>query len=277
MLITNQLKNKQGFSDTEIKIADYMLANLELIPQLTIHELSEKTFSSPSSISRLCHKMKLAGYQDLKIQLAKELSSVRFGSKRIEDNLPFAKEAPTETIAKSILDLSIQSLIDTYDHLDFKQLEKVAHMLHQSQHVMLYGTGQSLILAQDFQYKLYRLHRSAQLDNQTGFQHMTAFIDNDIKRVALMISYYGQGAENIKIIKSLKKNNIPIILITGPKNNPLIPYAHEVIQVPSQEELTKKMTSYSSRTAIQLVLDILFALIFSYDYDHNQKLVSGKI
>ena len=277
MLITNQLKNKQGFSDTENKIADYMLDNIAMIPDLTIHELSEKTFSSPSSISRLCHKMKLEGYQDLKIQLAKELSANRYGGKRVEDNLPFDKNENIEMIANNILDLSIQSLIDTYEYLDYKQLEKVAEKIHASQHVMLFGTGQSLILAQDFQYKLYRLHRSAQLDNQIGFQHMTAFIQNDIDRVALMISYYGQGQENLAIMQSLKKNKIPIILITGPKNNPLMPLADEVIQVPAQEELTKKMTSYSSRTAIQLVLDILYALIFSYDYDKNQALVSGKI
>ena len=89
--------------------------------------------------------------------------------------------------------------------------------------------------------------------------------------IVIMISYYGKNPSNLEVAKVLKSKGIPIILITGPYKSSLIPLADEVIQVPPQEEIFLKMASYSSRSAIQLVIDILFATIFSLDYEANQK------
>lgn len=63
-------------------------------------------------------------------------------------------------------------------------------------------------------------------------------------------------------------------MITGPKTNPLCDYADEVVHVPPQEELIKKMASFSSRAAIQLVIDIIYAYVFSFNYDKNSQMLS---
>ena len=90
-----------------------------------------------------------------------------------------------------------------------------------------------------------------------------------------MISYYGKGEENFKIMKKLKSRGIEVILITGPDKNRLSMLADEVVHVPTSEKLLTKMASYSSRTAIQLVLDLLYALIFSLDYDIFAQIVES--
>ncbi|UUX35410.1 hypothetical protein [Fundicoccus culcitae] len=41
--------------------------------------------------------------------------------------------------------------------------------------------------------------------------------------------------------------------------------------MPPQEELMKKMASFSSRAAIQLVIDLIFAYVFSMNYDQNNE------
>ena len=276
MLLINRLKNQENLSDTEKQIANYVLENPEETTKMTIHELSLKTFASAATITRFCQKMHTDGFPEFKIELAREMSHFYLDSKRVEDNLPFTENESPQMIVKNILNLNIQSLTDTYEHLDLEQLVRVSHMINQSQHIYLYGTGQSLILAQDFQYKMYRIHRNCHLETQVGFQHIKAFTQNKDDGVVMMISYYGKGINNLQIIKELYKRDIPVILITGPNFNPLCQYAKEVIHVPAQEELMKKMASFSSRSAIQLVLDLIYALVFSLDYQKNKAIVEGK-
>ncbi|CAM3738903.1 MurR/RpiR family transcriptional regulator [Erysipelothrix urinaevulpis] len=276
MLIFNQLKTNENFSDTERKIADYILENAKEVTNMTIQDLAKATYSSPSTISRFCLKVNADGFSEFKVKLASEIGSHSPKETRIEDDLPFTQNESPKEIIENIYSLNLQSLNDTYNHLDFDQLQRVAIMMHQSPHLYLYGTGQSLILAQDFQYKLYRIKRDCHLETQVGFQHSKAYTQ-PLDSVAMIISYYGNNINNLRIIKYLHENNIPTILITGPNKNALCAYATEVIHVPAQEQLMKKMASYSSRTAIQLVLDFIYALMFSLDYENYQKIVEGLI
>lgn len=276
MLLFNQLKKLEGFSTTEHKIAEFILENPKKVITMSIQDLAKETYTSASSISRFCRKLETEGFSEFKLKLASEIGAIPFQDNRIEDDLPFsASESPNEII-QSIFDLNLQSLNDTYKHLDVKQLQRIALMIENTDHLYLYGTGQSLVLAQDFQYKLFRILKDCHLETQVGFQHIKAYTQTK-NSVTLMISYYGESINNLRIIKKLHENKIPVILITGPNDNPLCQYADEVIHVPAQEQLMKKMASYSSRTAIQLVLDLLYALIFSLDYDTNQKIVEGLI
>lgn len=276
MLLFNQLKNYENFSDTEDKISEYILENAKEVTNMTIQDLAKATYSSPSTISRFCQKLNVEGFSEFKVKLASEMGNYQNQDTRIEDDLPFSQNQAPKEIIQSIYNLNLQSLSDTYNHLDFDQLQRVAIMINQSPHLYLYGTGQSLILAQDFQYKLYRIMKDCHLETQVGFQHTKAYTQPK-DSVTMIISYYGKNINNLRIMKYLHEKKIPVILITGPNTNPLCQYASEVIHVPAQEQLMKKMASYSSRTAIQLVLDFIYALIFALDYEHNQKIVEGLV
>lgn len=273
MLLINRIKNFEHYSNSEHQIAQYIVDHTKEITDMTIHALADKTFTSASTITRFCRKLGVDGFSDLKLQLAREMSAASIQEGRIQDELPFEKNQTAEEITNRILNLNIQSMNDTYQQLDIVHLEKVSRMLYEAPHIYLYGTGQSLILAQDFQYKLFRINRDCNLETAVGFQFMKVHTQ-PLDSIALMISYYGNGLNNLRIIKDLSERGIKVILITGPNENPLCQYAAEVIHVAPQEELITKMASFSSRTAIQLVLDFIYSLIFSFDYEDNQKRLS---
>ncbi|MDE8304682.1 MurR/RpiR family transcriptional regulator [Erysipelothrix rhusiopathiae] len=272
MLLINRIKNSTQLSDTESKIAQYILENPQLVTQLTIHELSETTYASASTITRFCRKMKTEGFSDFKVKLASELSSFSITENRIRDDVPFKKNQTSAEIVQSILSLNYQSMNDTYNNMDLEQLDRIAHKIYHTPHIYLYGSGQSLILAQDFQYKLFRIELDCNLETSLGFQSLKANTQ-PLDSIALIISYYGQNEHNKTIVDSLVERNIPYILITGPLNNPLCTHASEVVHVSPQEELVTKMASFSSRTSMQLVLDFIYALIFAIDYEKNQKII----
>lgn len=274
MLLFNQLKNTTILSTTERKIADYILNNYNLVINMGIKELASETYSSPSSITRFCKKLNTNGFSEFKIKLASEINSFQIRNERIEDDLPFTSNENPKQIADNILNLNFQSLNDTFNELHLKDLQRISLLIHHAPHIYMYGEGQSLILAQDLQYKLFRINKDVHLESQVGFQNLKASTQPS-DSIAIIISYYGRSKSNLRIIKRLYEQNIPSILITGPSINPLCAYANEIIHVPAQEELMKKMASYSSRTAIQLVIDILYALVFSLDYEKNKSIIES--
>lgn len=271
MLLIHKIQNFDSLSETEIKISEYILEHQREVSSLTIQELANATFTSPATITRYCRKMGTEGFSDFKLRIARELST-HFNDKRIHDDLPFVKDETESQILENILALNFQSMQDTYNILDQKQLSRIAHQIHNTPHVYLYGTGQSLILCQDFQYKLFRIEKDCNLESMVGFQYMKTLTQPQ-DSVTIIISYYGISRGNLALIQSLRARGLYVVLITGPKDNPLVEYADEVIHVAPQETLIRKMASFSSRTAIQLVLDLLYALIFSLDYDRYQKLI----
>ena len=275
ILILNRLKQMKNFSDSEVKIAQYILEHPNDAITMSIHELAKNTYSSAPTITRFCKKIGLDGFAEFKVELAKEVSISKFNSARIEDDLPFGIGDSYEEVAQSILNLNIQSLLDTYNHIDLNHLLTIAQTLASAKTIMMYGMGQSLILCEDFQYKLLRIGYNVNIANQIGYGHMQAYaLPSD--SVVLMISYYANNETNLEIAHSLRSQGIPLILITGPYDTALTQLANEVIKVPSHEDIISKMASFSSRSAIQLIIDILYAIIFSLDYNSNQEIVSQK-
>lgn len=272
MLLMNRIKNEEHFSDSEQVVADYVLKNAKAVVSMTIHELAAEVFTSAATITRFCRRLNTDGFSDFKVLLARDLSSFSISKDRISTDLPFGANQSAATIMDSILNLNYQSMQDTYNHLDQEQIERISSLIFKSPHIYLYGMGQSLIQALEFQYKLYRIGIDAHLEMNAGFQLMKSATQPS-DSLTILISYYGTGPENLRLVESLSERNLPYILITGPEENPLCPLALEVIHVPPQEELVTKMASYSSRTAIQLVLDLIYALVFSYDYEKNTGVV----
>ena len=52
----------------------YLLEHSEEIPQLSVKELSQRSFSSAATIVRLCKKLGFEGYRDLQKQLLFEIA-----------------------------------------------------------------------------------------------------------------------------------------------------------------------------------------------------------
>ena len=70
MDIFAKLREKSGFTDTESKIADYVLEHRCQVSGMSAEVLAKATFSSKASIIRLCRKVGLSGYREFQITVA---------------------------------------------------------------------------------------------------------------------------------------------------------------------------------------------------------------
>lgn len=275
MLILNKLKDKKKFTNVEWQIIDYIENNLKKVLHMTADELAGGTYTSTASIIRFCQKLGFKGYKEFKVQLATEINSFNMTGERVKEDIPFKRDDSNLDVIKKMLNLSYQALTDTYNNMDLEKLSKVSKMIIEYDNLTLLGNGASWLIAADFYYKMIRLGMNIHLDSIPGFSHASSISKNS-STLVMFVSYYGRQQEHLKVAQMLHKRNIPIILITGPDDGPLCKYATEIIHVSVHEAYSNKVGTFSSRTAMQFVLDSIFSLIFLSNYDKNVKRIETR-
>ncbi len=274
MLIKDMLQNSLDFSSSERQIADFILARPEEFISMSIRDVSGRLYVSRSTIIRFAKKLGFSGHRDLCLTLAKELPSLIIKSDRLPETLPFSGGDSDKTIAEKILMVNFQALTDTYSFLNLQQLRAVADQIAEKERVVLFGMIESFLVASDFQYKLMNIGIDAILPTIPGmyFRQGCNVKEGDL---AFIISFYGKHAETVQLVRTLKECGARIILLTGPGNSPLIPYANEIIRV-NVNESHPKIGAISSRTAMMFVTDIIYSFIFSAGYEKNKRYIAER-
>ncbi|RFZ77579.1 MurR/RpiR family transcriptional regulator [Lacrimispora amygdalina] len=273
MFIIDRLKTQTNFSEAERIIANYILNNLKQFSEMSIRSLAENTFCSTATISRFCKKIHCENYRQLKIQFTKEMSNY-FTEQRIEQNFPFDIQTSNQEIARSLMRLNIQAIQETYNTLDMEHIVRAAELINQSTQVDIYASGNSLVTGIDLYNKLIWFGKNSNLLALRGYHTLNPYTRSIPGRIAVIISYYGSSDHNIRTAKALAEAGIPYILLTGPKINPLCLNAAVSIHVAPMEEFNSKIAPFSSRTALSYVVDLIYSIMFSFDYVENKQRIS---
>lgn len=262
------LQNKKNFSNNEGMIADYMLAHKEEVLKMSVRELSEKTFTSTSTIIRLCQKLGLEGFKEFKISFSRCLEASYQTIHDIDVNMPFHSTDSFIEISSKIAQLNKETITNCQMFLDEKLLEKAVDMILSAQHIMAVAVSNSFIRAQDFQQRMLKIGYYVEL---VYFQPDQVFLATNAtqKDVVLLISYSGTTAEIENEAKVLKKRKIPFILISSNKNCFAAQYADLLLLLPDAENNIQTLSTFSSQTAIAYVLNVLYACIFRVHYYRN--------
>lgn len=274
MLVKDKLKDISKFSSSERQIAEFILGHPDEFIDMSIIDVSRHLYVSKSTIIRFSKKLGFTGHKDLCLTLAKEMNTFGGNVERLEETIPFTSGDSDKTIADKITMLNFQALTDTYSYVDLDQLRKIADLIREKKKITLYGLVESFLLAADFQYKLMNIGIEANLPDVPGLYFRQSSMQEE-DSLAMIISYYGRHTELIHTAQLLAMGNVHLILLTGPGNNPIIPYANEIVRV-NVNEPHPKIGSISSRTAMSLVLDIIYSYVFSSDYEKNLQYIIEK-
>lgn len=254
-------------SETEKGIIKYLLRNPESAVKCNIYQLSDKTFSSPSTIIRLCKKAGFNGYKDLIHALLYELAIRKSADEESIKNID--KEDSLEKIVEKVTLKSISSLEKTEKLIDIKVLEECVDLLDKSRNICLFGVGASLLVAKDAHLKFLRINKSCYINDDFHAQLLQAqnMSAND---VAIIISYSGFTEEMIKCANIVKEIGAPIIAITRSEESPIAKIANYKLLV-AATELVFRNGAISSRIAQLNIIDILYTAFVNKHYDLNIK------
>lgn len=269
-IVTIKLKEyKKDASPTEDAIIDYILEKPKETSRLTIHQLAEKTFTSPSSIIRLCKKNGYTGYKELIKELIYE-QAIRenYKEKLITD---LNRTDDTDSIIFKVTHKNILSLEETQMILDPKIIDNCIQALGECDRLYIFGIGASQIVAQDAKLKFTRINKMALVseDSHTQFVYSRTMTKKDL---AIVISYSGRTDEMVRCAENAKENGATVISITKVGETPISDLADYSLYVASNE-FSFRSGAMSSRIAQLNLIDILYSSYVSQMYDDSLELL----
>lgn len=272
MTIYNLLLYANNLTETEKLLADYILKNQEQVAGMSLDELAKVSFSSISTIHRLCKKIGLNGFKEFKIKFVEELYSKMNKPEIIDINFPFKKDDSQFQIAVNIKQLYIDTINNTFSFFDTEQLKAAVDLIYNAEIVDMYAVTNNIQTALNFQDKMQSIGRYVNVSLVPMNQVYRAAASNSKnKQVAIILSYSGKTPEIKEIALVLKRKEIETLVICSAQENYLTKLFNYHIFVSSKENLKKKISHFSSHIATQYVLDIIFSCIFNKDYEKNME------
>ena len=259
-----------SLSDTERDIAQFLLADPEAAVDMSIHELAKRTFSSSSSVVRLCHHLGFEGFKEFRKALTYELA-VREQS-RVDEQKELKRSDRLEDIIEKITYKNIMSLEDTKNLIDVQTLQECLWLIRRARCVYLFGLGASLIAAKDLYLKLLRLNKLCVINDDWHSQLLQAKNASE-KDLGIVISYSGNTYEVIECMKTLKENKTPIIAITRYVDSPVSELADEKLYTAANESLFRS-GAFSSRMSQLNIVDILYTALANESYEETLEQLS---
>ena len=255
----------QRFSSTERGVAERILSDPQLVVDLSIHELAQKTFSSPSTIVRMCSHTGFSGYKEFRRAVTYELA--RREQTRQNEQKDIQRSDSLEQIIDKITYANILSLEETRDLMDVSILRAGAEVLRRARVIYLFGLGASLCAAKDAYLKFLRLNKLCVINEDWHSQLVQSCNATD-QDAALVFSYSGVTTEVIECMRNLKKNGTPIIAITRCVSSPVSDLADYRLYTAANESLFRS-GAMSSRMSQLNVVDILFTTLANADYERS--------
>ena len=115
-------ESSERFSSTERGVAERILSDPQMVVDLSVHELAQRTFSSPSTIVRMCSHTGFSGYKEFRRAVTLELAQ-REQTRRTEQR-DIQRSDSLEQIIDKITYANILSLEETRDLMDLNVLHE---------------------------------------------------------------------------------------------------------------------------------------------------------
>ena len=254
-----------SLNNSEKKVANYLLNNIENIFSMPIALLAKETGVSQVTWVRFCKTIGFDGLKDLKRSLFCELNN-SISSENTE-TIVFSdinKHNSVEQICATIKNTSIQAIEDTMNMIDYKELSKIIKVIEQANRVHLFGIGASGIVADDLYRKLLRIGKNVYFsyDAHTQLTYGANMTPNDI---AIIFSYSGSTSEMLEILSLAQAANCPTIAVTKFAKSPLVAGSNYSIYI-STPEVDLRSGAMSSRMAQLAIIDMIFTVLANKNY-----------
>lgn len=255
---------QEEMTASEKAIADYIIKNPSEVIAMNVRQLANKTYTSPSTIIRLCRRIDMSGYREMQKNLLIGLSSL--GEERISPSISKKKQNAAAFI-KQITEFNIQTLLHTMHLQDEDKIDSCIDLILKSKTILLFGIGSSYYVAKDAYLKFLRLDKSC-IANEDWHAQLLQARNSKKEDVAIIFSYSGQTIEMIKCLEVLRKNQTPVIAVTGHLNSPIAKNADFPLFVAADEPLFRNGASASRISQLNIV-DILYYGFLCRQYDHS--------
>lgn len=264
------LKENKDLSKNERVLADYILKHPEDVLKMSSKYLGKVCFVSTATVYRLCDKLGLSGFSDLKIKITSSLDDYRKSNEDFNFDFPVNQFQTHYEIIQKIKEDYEQTLNLTANLFSLDQLRLIASAMEKSQIIDVYTSAGNINFALNFQFQMQEIGIQVNVPIDEYQQRLTAASSNE-NHLAIIITFGGRGILSDILPRILHKVKTPIVLISS------YDYTFENLDPDYQlyispyENHYKKISSFSTRLSILYILDVLYTCYFKLDYQENIK------
>ena len=262
-------KIKEGFNsftNTERKLAEYILKNKDEVISLSAQDLSDKADISPAAVVRFSKTLGYKGFTALKVDLAKDRDE-----KENDTSVLINEDDTIKDIIRKVKVSNISSIEETIELMNIDTIKNAIEAIIKAKRIYLFGIGASGLVAMDLQQKLLRINKSTlyQMDPHAQISSAVHIEKGDI---AIGISYSGETKEVNFPLKLAKENGAETIAITRYNKNSLSKIADYTIYLPNYEE-ELRIGAITSRIDALTIIDILYLGIAKNDFGKTKEYI----
>ncbi len=254
------------------RLASYLLEHFASASDLGITDLAEEASVSVGTISLLCRRLGLRGYQDLRLGIAREAVSISradgFGA-AVEGGVD---QDPLEAAIGRVFGAGAEALTETARQVDRASLRAAADRIAGARRVEWVGVGSAGLVAAEGALKLRKLGVDSVAHFDGHLQAMSAAL-LDERDVLIAVSHSGRTTDVLDSVRVAREAGARIVAITGVAASPLARLAHVVLGTVSYD--TGFQVEPMASTIAQLaIVQLLFLAYLEQAGDQAQALLA---
>lgn len=266
-----KMRQVKDLSPSERHIVDYIFSNIQDVSNMGIVELGDKTFTSTTTVKRLCHKLGIDSYTDFRLALSSEIAGYMRLSILEGAQSPIERYDTVFDIINKVSDQNAKSIIDTSSLNSPDTLSEIIGLMGAAKQIDFYGVGPSNVVAVDAQIKCMRLGIPS-----TAYGDRVSMIINARNShegtLAFLISYTGETDDIIEVANQLEVNNVTTVSLTSLRDCRLSEVCTFQLYVQASESWDR-LGGMSSRISTLNLIDILFTALINTDYERYMKIM----
>ena len=248
------IEEKYGdMRSSEKQAADYVLAHMDKVRELSLEKLAANSGVSQPTIVRMTKALGFKGYKEFRYAVVEQLAGSRKEDSRANPMYGYnlSRKDRLEDIPGKVAVTSQMMMEETLKNLSSEVFKKVIGALKNA-------------VASDLLTKLLYLGLSCRHFDDYYHQKISAG-NLTSQDVAVGISYSGYSRDTVEVMKEAKKSGAVTIVITNFRDSLITKYADLVICT-SQQQLFYGDAIFS-RTTQMMIVDMIYMGLIVSDYD----------
>jgi DNA-binding MurR/RpiR family transcriptional regulator len=228
----NLAEKMEQLTESQKKVADYIIRNGKDVAFLTAQDLSEKVGVSLATVVRTASSLGYTSYQNLREIISKLVMN------SYSPTWQELEESWQNPDANDLLGMVVRSNIESLRCILTDDVNNSVHnaidILNKSDKIYVLGSRSSRAPALYFYYSLQQFKWNSYVLGTMGVDDLyenLLRIDNSSTIFAISNGYPHYSTQTIDAVKFASKKCVPVVLITDNMSNPAIPFCKEVIKV----------------------------------------------
>ncbi len=255
-MLTTKIKLLENeFTNTERKIANYLMDNLDEIKHSTSREVADHLQIGQSNIVRFSQKLGYKGFRDLQLSIDIPTSSYMDGIS-VDDNTHVTNQKIAEQyieIVKFTNSINQASLVNTA----IKKIEK-------ANKIIVCGIGNSGLFANYLANHLLKMGLISIYSSNAHIIYTTISNANE-NDLVIAFSETGETKEILKMAKIAKNKNVPLVSITRMLDNKLSLLSDVSLRT-SNDMSNSRLNAMTIRCSQLYIIDIICLNLLKNNY-----------